>query len=147
MACENLTNLLNGDAACYSNNGAANEKGKRFSFYNPSQKPICRVRVDDCLIKDKNIKKCDFLFEVDASSYYLVELKGTDIETAIGQIVNTFEIVNERINVPASSYKGIVVSSGVPSSANQAFRNMADRVRRDKKFIISRTTNQHLEPI
>jgi hypothetical protein len=147
MACGNLTTLLNGNMVCFSNSSSANELGKRFTFRNPEQKPICRVKIDDCYITDGAIKKCDFLFEVGGDHYYLVELKGTDIATAIEQIVNTFEIVNAKIKTSATKYKGIVVSSGVPSSANQKFRNMADKVRRDKKIVISRTTNQHEERI
>ena len=147
MACENLRIVLDGNEKCFSNTNNAREMGKRFSLRNPQQKEICRVHIDDCLITDKTIKKCDFLFGIDNSRYYLIELKGVDINTAIEQIVNTYEIVNSKIKAPVSNYKGIVISSEVPSQAHQKFRNLAEKLYRDKKLMITRSQNQHEELI
>lgn len=68
MGCENLQTILNGNAICFSRSTSAIENGKKFIFNNPNKKAVCRVRVDDCLIKDKTIKKCDFLFEIQAKN-------------------------------------------------------------------------------
>lgn len=148
MACENLRNLLNGDEACFSNASSAVENGKKFIFNNPNRKTICRVHVDNCLITDQAIKKCDFLFNIiEDGKYYLVELKGTAIDTAVEQIVSTFDIVNRKIKATADSYTGIVVSSAVPKAANQKFKNLQDRIYRDKKLLIKRKQNQFEERI
>lgn len=147
MACDNFRLILEGNEECFSNSNNAREKGKRFSIRNPEQKPICKVRVDDCLITDNTIKKCDYLFGVNNNNYYLVELKGVDINTAIEQIVSTYEIVNSKINSPVTNYKGIVVSSIVPSQAHQKFRNLAEKVYSTKKLLITRHQNQHEEHI
>jgi hypothetical protein len=139
MNCNDLRNILNGDAGCFSIASSAAENGKKFRFNNPSHKTICRVHVDNCLIKDQTIRKCDFLFNiVEDSKYYLVELKGTSIDIALKQIVSTFEIVNAKIKGDPTDYTGIVVSSAVPKAANQKFKNLQDRIYRDKKLLIKR---------
>ena len=148
MACENLRNLLNGDAACFSNSISAIENGKKFIFKNPNRKTICKVHVDNCLITDQTIKKCDFLFSIqEDNKYYLVELKGKAIDVAIEQIVSTFDIVNLKIKATAQNYTGIIVSSAVPKAANQKFKNFQDKIYRDKKLLIKRKQNHFEEPV
>ncbi|MES2418316.1 MAG: hypothetical protein V4541_09015 [Bacteroidota bacterium] len=147
MACDNLKTSLNGEPACFSSSSSATENGKRFSFQNPNRKPICKVHVDDCLIKDHAVKKCDYLFEIDESQYYLVELKGVEIETAIEQILSTYEIVNKLIKTSVANYTGIVVSSAVPKAANQKFKNLQEKTYRDKKLIIKRKQIRYEERI
>ncbi len=148
MACDNLRSILNSDAACFSTAGSATENGKKFFFNNPANKKICRVHVDNCLIKDQSIKKCDYLFEIQEDSrYYLVELKGKSIDIAIEQITSTFEFVNKKIKAPAASYTGIIVSSAVPKAANQKFKNLQDKLFRDKKLLVKRKQNQYEERI
>jgi hypothetical protein len=147
MACENLRNLLNGDGVCFSNAISAIENGKKFIFNNPNRKTICKVRVDNCLITDQTIKKCDFLFSIqEDNKYYLVELKGKAIDIAIEQIVSTFDIINLKIKAAAQNYTGIIVSSAVPKAANQKFKNFQDKIYRDKKLLIKRKQNHFEEP-
>lgn len=148
MGCEDLRTILNGDAACFSNATSAIENGKKFAFNNPTNKTVCRVRVDDCLITDKTVKKCDFLFEIhEDKRYYLVELKGKAIDTAIAQIESTFNIVNSRIKASAQDYTGIIVSSAVPKAADQKFKNLQDKLYRDKKLLVKRRQFQFEERI
>ena len=148
MTCENLRVILNGNAACFSNASSAIENGKKFIFNNVSGKTICRVRVDNCLIVDQNIKKCDFLFHIEEDGrYYLVELKGVDVDTAIKQIESTFDIVNRQIKASAHSYTGIIVSSAVPQAAHQKFKNLQDKLYRDKKLMIKRKQHHYEERI
>ena len=148
MTADVLRNLLNGDAACFSNATSAWENGKRFLIVNPQNKTVCRVQVDNCLITSQVVKKCDFLFHVHQDdNYYLVELKGTSIDVAVEQIVSTFDIVNRKIKTSADNYTGIIVSSAVPKSANQKFKNLQDKVYRDKKLMIKRKQQQYEERI
>lgn len=148
MNCEDLKTTLNGDGVCFSLANVAIENGKRFTFSNVSGKTICRVRVDNCLIKDQTIRKCDFLFNVEEDKrYYLVELKGGDVGSAIRQIESTFDIVNKQIKTAAENYTGIIVSSAVPKAAHQKFKNLQDKLYRDKKLMIKRKQNQYEEKV
>ncbi|QNL48140.1 hypothetical protein H8S90_15155 [Olivibacter sp. SDN3] len=138
MTCDNLKTILKGEDQCFSNACSAIENGKKFILRNPSNKTVCRVRVDDCLITDKTIKKCDYLFQVSGSKFYLVELKGKSIDDAVAQILSTYDNVNKKIKAPASDYSGIVVSSAVPKAADQKFKNIQEKIYRDKKLMIKR---------
>ncbi len=112
MCCEELQNQLeaNNKDDCFSNSSGAGEGGKKFIFDNKSDKTICRVKVDDCLIATKNFKKCDFLFKVcEVDKYYLVEFKGVAVDEAIEQIVSTYDIINAKIRTVSQNYIGIIV--------------------------------------
>lgn len=143
MACDKLRELLGGSAECYSVAGSASENGKRISFRKPANVSICRVKVDGCLITDNNQRKCDYLFGVDNKQYFLVELKGQDLGTAVDQITNTFRIVDTKIKSGAGSYTGIVVSSSVPRLADQSFRKLQQDAMRKLGLKIDRKQIQH----
>lgn len=139
MACEDLKIKLGGNSDCFTNSSSAIENGKKFIFKNTKNKTICKVRIDDCLIKDKTIKKCDYLFQVEEDNrYYLVELKGQSIDVAVEQITSTYKILEPKIKSGPLNYTGVIVSSAVPKAANQKFKNLQDRIYRDKKLIIKR---------
>lgn len=54
----------------------------RFEIKNPNQRKIEKHTVDDCLIKDKTIKKCDFLaIDVLTGLEVYIELKGQDADS------------------------------------------------------------------
>ena len=149
MSCIELLIVLEAESKdnCFDNSPVAKEGGKRFAFYNSSNKTICRVRVDNCLITDQQ-KKCDFLFKIfEPGKYYLVELKGVNISEGVQQIINTFDIVNRKINTVPENYLGIIVSSSVPSAAQQKFRKLQEKCYRDKKLLIKKTHFQHIERI
>ena len=77
------------------------EKGKIFRLKNETQYKITVFKVDACLIKDKNEKKCDFLFVVNKRREfhaYFVELKGTDLAGAIHQISNSINILYKSLH-------------------------------------------------
>jgi len=76
------------------------EKGKIFRLKNDSQYKYTVFKVDACLIKASNEKKCDFLFVVDKKQEcqaYFVELKGTDLAGAIYQISNSINILYKSL--------------------------------------------------
>jgi hypothetical protein len=150
MSCEKLKQVLEvkPDNNCFAVATSAKEGAKKFSFLNRSNKNICRVHVDDCLITDKSIKKCDYLFKVNEDQlYYLVELKGTDVDNAIQQIISTYDIVNEKIKSDAQNFKGVIVSSSVPSATEQRFRKLQERCFKEKRLKIIKTHIQHTEKI
>ena len=149
MSCLDLRNKLQAEDRkdCFDASPVAKEGGKRFAFANAGKKTICRVKVDNCLIKDTQ-KKCDFLFKVlELEKYYLVELKGVNIDDGVKQIISTYKAVNEKIKAAPQSYSGIIVSSSIPSSAHQRFRKLQEKCYRDTKLMIKKTHIEHIERI
>ena len=149
MSCIELKLILEAKDKddCFDNSSVAKEGGKRFAFNNISNKIICRVKVDNCLITDQQ-RKCDFLFKIfETGKYYLVELKGINIQQGVQQIINTFNIVNEKIKAIPQDYSGIIVSSSVPLAAQQKFRKLQEKCYREKKLLIRKTHFQHIERI
>ncbi|MGZ0087293.1 hypothetical protein ACWNXI_17470 [Caldibacillus thermoamylovorans] len=70
-----------------------NKRGIR--FVNHQQKRVALYRVDDCLLKEG--KRCDFLFLVEESQAFFVELKGADLEEAMRQIARTVEQLGKKL--------------------------------------------------
>lgn len=139
MACDDILQILGGDQICYSNSSSALENGKKFILNNRNKKTICKIRVDDCLIKSKEIKKCDFFFSIrEDRKYFLVELKGQSLTDATEQIKNTFSEVNNKLKESPSQFTGIIVSSAVPRAADQKFKSLQERIFKQHKLIIKR---------
>jgi hypothetical protein len=150
MPCTILQQLLAAPDknACFSLSSSAQEHGKKFRFDNQSGKAICRVKVDGCLITSQETKKCDYLFSVsEGNKYYLIELKGVAVDDAVVQIIRTFDIVNSKIKAEPEHYKGIIVSSAVPSATEQRFRRLQDKCYREKRLKITKTHIQHIERV
>jgi hypothetical protein len=150
MCCQQLQVTLEatGKKDCFSAGTVAHEHGKKFTLRNPAHKTVCRVKVDDCLIDAPDTRKCDYLFKVcEMEKYFLVELKGQDVSTAVTQIVRTYDIVNRKIKVTADRYKGVIVSSAVPSATQQHFRKLQDKYYREKQLLITKTHFHHVEAI
>ncbi|OQP63156.1 hypothetical protein A3860_25015 [Niastella vici] len=77
-------------------NCTVSEKGKIFRLINDSGFEFAVFKVDACLIKDNYEQKCDYLFLVDKNqecAAYFIELKGTDLNKAISQILNSIDIL------------------------------------------------------
>lgn len=131
---------------CFSTSTVAEENGKKFSLLNPARKKICKVKVDGCLITSQIIQKCDYMFEVSGkpSKYFLVELKGGDVETAVDQILSTFKSVNSKIKSSPNNYTGIIVSTAVPK-AEQKFRNLQEQSLKNHGVMITKRSNQYSE--
>jgi hypothetical protein len=150
MSCIEFQGVLNANDKndCFSNATSAKENGKKFIFDNRTNKSLCRVKVDKCLIADNSVKKCDFLFKVyEPSKYYLVELKGLKAEDGVKQIVSTYEIVNNYIKESVSNYTGVIVSSAVPAAAEQRFRKLQESCFKSKRLLIKKTHMVHVERI
>ncbi|OYU79117.1 MAG: hypothetical protein CFE23_15545 [Flavobacterium sp. BFFFF1] len=101
---------------CGVRSKVAVEKGKRFEIV--SNEDFIKLRIDDCLVKSQQVKKCDFGFVRNSNKeFYFVELKGSDIDTAYEQIINTIDIFQrELIQIPKPQRYGFIVSSKVPKS-------------------------------
>lgn len=147
MSCDSLKAKLdpnNQHPMCFSNSSAANENGKRFALQNPHQIGICKVKIDGCLISGNNVQKCDYFFSVDTNPerYFLIELKGVDLNTAVRQIESTFDRLNALIGASASQFTAVIVASAVPAAANQEFRKLKEKLYQSKRLDIVRKSFQ-----
>ncbi len=85
---------------------------------------VCRIEVDNCLIKDKNIKKCDFVFWISNNTiekYFFVELKRPNktekLNDAFEQIKNTVSFFTDNIEIERNKITGIIVNRSIPKSS------------------------------
>ena len=77
-----------------------------YSIENKSQKLLCRLRIDDCLIK--NGRRCDYgILNCDDKVAYLVELKGRHLLVAVEQISQTIDKL--QANFSGFNFNGRVV--------------------------------------
>lgn len=145
MCREELIHALDAKkkAACFDDSTVAKEKGKEFRLHNKSKKTVCRVRIDDCLIKDKRSKRCDYLFKIcETEHYFLVELKGGEVDEAIKQIISTFDFINKKLKLAPEHFEGVVVSSSIPRAAEQKFRALKEKCFREKKLRIQKESQK-----
>ncbi|MBT9310854.1 hypothetical protein [Leptothoe kymatousa] len=75
------------------------EKKSKFSIENPKRTEVIVYQVDGCLIK--NGERCDYLILIDNQDLQVfVELKGSEIVKAIGQLANSLEqLANKRKDI------------------------------------------------
>ncbi|MCD7965898.1 MAG: hypothetical protein LUG90_09045 [Clostridiaceae bacterium] len=59
---------------------------------------VRHYRIDGDVIRDKTIRKCDFLLLNDTKkNAYLIEVKGTDLLSSVAQLENTEKILKEDL--------------------------------------------------
>lgn len=100
----------------------AKEKGKRFEI-NCKNNYYLKIRIDDCIVKSKVDRKCDYLFirnyecKEGETEFYFVEFKGSDIERAFSQVVNAINYIknNHITSLSKENTLGFIISSKVPS--------------------------------
>lgn len=73
------------------------ENGRIFRIQNSGRKTVRKVTVDGCLINDRRIR-CDYFFELVLTKEQVIylELKGSDIEHAVEQLVATIGYCTAR---------------------------------------------------
>jgi hypothetical protein len=72
------------------------------------------IHVDDCHIESSEIMKCDFVFHrCETDDFYFVELKGSEIDKAYKQIIET---LRNHIPTERENCLGFIVPSRIPSS-------------------------------
>lgn len=100
--------------------------------------------MDACLISSDTRIKCDYAFlKCDSWHFMFVELKGTDIDHAFEQICETIEYFKSyQITVTRKKIFGFIVSSSVPSVANQKFMKLKKKFKKLYGGILVIGTNQ-----
>lgn len=76
------------------------EKGKCHYVKNDSGSPIFQYHIDGDIIKNIDIKKCDYIVEVtkDKSIAFIIELKGSHLSEAFQQIENTINHFHSKLH-------------------------------------------------
>ncbi|MCL2348115.1 MAG: hypothetical protein FWC50_07615 [Planctomycetaceae bacterium] len=74
------------------------EKGIQYKLINRKNHEIAKIQVDGGVFPSSEHKKCDWLL-VDCEELFgvLVELKGTDCQTAIQQIDKTLDLIKNKL--------------------------------------------------
>ncbi len=78
------------------------EKGQKFSIENVNHQKICKIKLDDCILKSEIEKKCDYLFlicgeEKKKKIAFFVELKGQKLLHAIKQIETAIDLLKIQL--------------------------------------------------
>ena len=69
-----------------------NRARSEFLVDNRKKNFLVKLKVDDCLIKTSDTRKCDFLIlDCDNKIAYFIELKGKNLGDAINQIMSTIQ--------------------------------------------------------
>lgn len=132
-----------GKEDCFEQATAAKENGKEVSILKPSHLTVCKVQIDNCLVKSNDLNKCDYFFRVcETQVNILVELKGKKILHAVDQIVQTFLLLNKHLKQEPKAFKGYIISSSVPRAAEQNFRREQERVLKEHGFFIQKHHNK-----
>ncbi len=98
-----------------ASNVTVSENGRSANFLNPQKEEILKIRIDGCLVKEG--KRCDWIVSKPNCVDVLVELKGTDVDHAVEQIMATlsFWIPNSYFDKD-NTFKlaGLIVCSQYP---------------------------------
>ena len=109
------------------------ENKRKYILKNPSGKQVCRVRVDGCVIKSQNQRKCDYLVIICKSEdevnnnhvssgedLYFIELKGKHLLDAVEQLTQTIEYFKAQFTGKVFARVVLSKSPDVKSTQNSA---------------------------
>ncbi len=72
----------------------AAEGGKTYILYNPSGKCIAETRVDNGILASSSSRRADLLIvDCDGAAGYLIEFKGTHVDNACTQLLETIHLL------------------------------------------------------
>lgn len=78
------------------------ENNNRHIVERKSQCSVYQYHLDGDILKNSNGKRCDYIVEVvpisGRSTVFLIELKGSDLDTALEQITETIKKYKEKLN-------------------------------------------------
>ena len=119
------------------------ENNKRYNAENPKKLAGCCLQIDGSLYDSTDGKKCDNGLFLEDSRFYLIELKGGDVNKGCIQIMKTIDLLKkdypkEKFNF----YCRIIGAKGVPQYSKYR-KELEDRLHftpKNKKFI-SATNN------
>jgi hypothetical protein len=100
------------------------ENGKKIVFENKSKVNIKKIKCDGCIPFGSIEKRCDFIFDITTADtgkiVYFVELKGTDVRSAIKQLNRTISNVGHLYSDAVWQGRIVVSRVAVPNIKNEA---------------------------
>jgi hypothetical protein len=113
---------------CRTNNRSivVKEKGIKATLMNPAANAICKLKIDGCLLK--GALAADYAFH-GGQAVQVVELKGSDIERGIQQVVAIVKFLRGRHQAKLS-YKATIVANRCPKF-DGIIRKKVEKLRRD----------------
>lgn len=127
--CPECRERYGGSANCYDNRTAATENGRTFSIdFKNEREPICRIKVDACLVASEEVKKCDYVFvRCSNNDHYYVELKGKNINRAYEQITTT---ITTHLQSHKDKNYGFIICSKVPKAGTDVAKLKEDFIKK-----------------
>lgn len=114
------------------------ENNKRYNAENPKKLAGCRLKIDGAFYDSTNGKKCDNGLLLEDNRFYLIELKGDDVNKGCQQLLNTLALLEK--DCPKEKfdfYCRIIGATGVPK--NSVYRLKLEKIlhstSKNKKFI------------
>jgi len=87
------------------------ENGMRYELKNDNQSCVKKIAIDNCLISDTEVQKCDYAVLICNSEICcFIELKGSDIKHACDQILYTIRQLNDIVMKCQKIYARIIPS-------------------------------------
>lgn len=125
----------------------AEEERKIFEINTQNRSNYYRIRIDNCMIKSQETKKCDYLFiEIKKPCLVFVEFKGDDINIAYEQICQTLDFfIKDNPNFKKIPHKrAYIISSSINKEKNNDFQNKAKELKKKYGISLDRKTNKHI---
>ncbi len=76
------------------------ENGNEHILYNRSKCDVYQFHIDGGIVQDSKGERCDFIVEaaiMPRPNAFVIELKGSDLNKAISQILNTIQVYKENL--------------------------------------------------
>ncbi len=93
---------------------------RKYILNNPEKQLVCKTLVDQGLIPDSKVKKCDYALTICSNlSQILVELKGRHLEEACTQIISTIYRFKQLRILGSTVFARIILSKNrIPNYKN-----------------------------
>ena len=78
----------------------SSEKKNEHILYNESGWDVYQFHIDGGIVQTRTGERCDYIVEVDMTpkpKAYIIELKGSDLEKAISQIITTMNVFKAQL--------------------------------------------------
>lgn len=126
------------------------EKGMRYELINDNRSCVKKIIIDDCLITNKTIQKCDYaILLCNSEICCFIELKGSDITHACDQILHTYGQLTDLVKKCKKIYARIIPSRcptpNIRSRPRELLRNLCKSNKGDLKIQTNNLTDKASE--
>lgn len=114
-----------------------------FYIGNNSKRNVHKCRIDNGLIKEQTIKKCDFLAiieEKEQEKIIFIELKGKHYEIAFEQILSTDKMINTKRKGKTIKKEAFIITRRAPAATGRYQSNL---IKKENDFKKQKITLHH----